>query len=42
MEAGTIAPVIANDRLDTLDPEQMRQMLLELMAEVGKRPVLPS
>jgi transposase len=35
--AGTITPVITDDRFDTLDPEQMRQVLLELMAEVARK-----
>jgi hypothetical protein len=37
MEAGTITPVIANDRLDTLDPEQLRQAMRELMAEMARK-----
>jgi multidrug resistance efflux pump len=29
--------VIADDRLDTLDPEQLRQAMRELMAEIARK-----
>jgi hypothetical protein len=35
--AGTITSVIAPQQLDALDPQQMRQALLSLMAEVAAK-----
>jgi transposase len=37
MGSGTITPVISNDRLDTLDPEQLRQAVRVLMAEMARK-----